>query len=159
MVFTKAKVYLHNRLDLTWTWLDKPWPYMFRRKLQSALSLGKRVRPCSRYNNNWPQYFLAFFPFPYPIFSNLGSEDYDSEVDSDDNEEDADKQVEDEDEDDDDDDKVDERGKSLYSPAQHLSDPIWPILPVVSAIRRFRRRRRRRGRRVGRWFRRRRSRG
>ena len=116
------------------------------------------MRPCSRYNNNCPQYFMAFSSFSYPIFSNLGSEDYDSEVASDDNEEDENKQFEDEDEDDDDDNDVDEGGKSLYSPAQHLSDPIWPIIPVVSAIRRFRRRRRR-GRRVGRWFRRRRSRG
>ena len=34
-----------------------------------------------------------------PIFSNLGSKDYDSEVDSDDNEEDEGNQVEDEDDD------------------------------------------------------------
>ena len=92
------------------------------------------------------------------IFSNLGSEDYDSKVHSDDNEEDEGNQVEDEDEDDNDDGDVDEKANSLYSPAQQLSDPTWPIIPVVSAIRRFHRRRRR-GRRVGRWFRRRRSRG
>ena len=115
---------------------------------------------------------MAFSLKSYLIFSNLESEDYDSEVDGDDNEADDDKQVEDEGEHDedeeddyDDDDDIDETANSLHNPVQQSSDPAWPILPAISVIRGARRlarrfrRRRSRGRRVGRWFRRRRSRG